>query len=179
MVTELGICESEANPLEVLIQEDLVRLKFGGSVSGIDVNTFTGVMLDYVAVAQAAVTEVAPGAFVDVNITAVEPGCLEAVLQYAPRVLEGGLDLIRSIGPILPDVIRAVTEFCGFKRAVAGGDGIENVEKDGQHISVKMRNGDNVSINQNTYNIYVGSSSALESVRETFENLERTHYSPS
>lgn len=55
------------------MQEGSVRVKFGGDISGVDINTFTRVLLDYATVVQASADEVEPAAAVSVAISGAEP----------------------------------------------------------------------------------------------------------
>ncbi|MDD6706717.1 MAG: hypothetical protein PUE29_10260 [Olsenella sp.] len=156
------------------MQEGSVRVKFGGDISGVDINTFTRVLLDYATVVQASADEVEPAAAVNVSISGAEPGCLQAVLQLTPQTIKDAIDFAMGIAPIVPEIIETANGLYRLKKDMAKHGAIDSVEgKSGDHVSVKMHDGNTFSYSKNTYNVFVNSPEASKAVNSSFETLER------
>ncbi len=155
----------------LLMQEDMVRVKFGGDLEGVDVNTFTRIMLDYALVAQEAAREVTPSTSMRVNIRAVERGCLEALLQISPEDVKGALELAKASLPLVPEIIKVATDFYHLRQEVARHGEVDSHSPSGKETVVRMRDGNTVNVDSRTYNIFVSSPDASEAVGKTFEAL--------
>lgn len=156
------------------MQEGSVRVKFGGDISGVDINTFTRVLLDYATVVQASADEVEPAAAVSVAISGAEPGCLQAVLKLTPQTIKGAIDFAMGAAPVIPEIIETANGLYRLKKDMAKHGAIESVEgRSGDHISVKMHDGNTFIYTKNVYNVFARSTDASKAVNSSFETLER------
>ncbi len=153
------------------MQEDSVRVKFDGEISGVDINTFTRVLLDYSTVVRESAQEIDQSARLSVEITGAEAGCLEAYLQLVPAIGKGLIDFAKAVAPELPDIIETASELYRLMKEISKGGGMESASLDGNTVKIIAHDGNVISVNQSTYNLYLGDGEAPTAVRRTFETL--------
>jgi hypothetical protein len=153
------------------MQDDSVKVKFDGDISGVDINTFTRVLLDYSTVIQESALEIDPSARLSIEITGAGHGCLEAFLHLAPTVGKGLIDTVKSVAPELPEIIDAASELYDLMHKVSKLGGVESTSSDGKTVTVRAKNGNVINVSQTTYKIYAGNGDAPTAVRKTFETL--------
>lgn len=155
----------------MFMQSETVVVKFDGNISGIDVNAFAHVMLDYATVAQAAAKTIDPLARVDVSITAAEQGCLQALLQIAPTALKQAIDFTVANLPIAQEIIDTASSLYSFKKEIGRHGAVDgSKELAGGKVEVKMRDGNTTVIDNRTYNLFLNKE-ASESVNSTCKTL--------
>lgn len=153
------------------MQEDSVRVKFDGEISGVDINTFARVLLDYSTVVRESSQEIDPSVSLSVKITGAEPGCLEAYLQLIPTIGKGLLDSFKVIAPELPEIVHTTSELYKFMHQISKKGGVKSSSQEGKAINVVTGDGSTVNVSQDTYNIYLRDGEAPAAVRKTFEAL--------
>ena len=149
-----------------------VTIEFGGPIEEVSVGAFAATLFGYATVAQEAAKLVNPSATVDVNVRAVRPGCVSADLAVVTSLMDALRNIAGFIAPIAPDIVATVAAFYQFKRDVARGGGIKEIQNGNSGVTVVTNNGSPVTINQTTYNLYSSSPKASKAVSETFSQLD-------
>lgn len=149
-----------------------VSFKFGGDIEDVDIQTFTGVMLDYAEVVRASSRVIDPNARIDIRISAVNPDCLEAVLALAK---EGFGALIANTGDAVAYLANVVTVAGGvytlFRWSSKHG-GVSATEPKNGDTEVVARDGERTVVSHSVADA-CRDPSVKDSVRGTFRRLER------
>lgn len=155
------------------MEQQSVTVKFGGNINGVDVDTFTRTMLAYAAVARAAIADVDASRGIDVQIGATRPGCLEVTLNLTADIAKGLFDLASAAAPILPDIVRTVSEYYRLMKFLGenGSPKTTTIKGDGESTVITAGDNASITINRNTYNIYTGNPSAAKAVSASFKEL--------
>ena len=93
----------------IVMDRRSVVFKFEGDVEEISVETFTQAVMGYSHLVQIAAKELDPNMRVDVNISAIRPGCLEAVMSAIANGLPGLLAGVAGVAGDLAPILEAVT----------------------------------------------------------------------
>lgn len=153
------------------MQKETVVLKFDGEITGVEVNAFAHVMIDYATVAQAAAKTIDPLAAVDVDITAAERGCLQAVLQISPTTMKDAIDFAAANLPIALQVIETASSLYSLKKEIGKHGPVDSVSKDPSSIyTLKMHDGNTTVIDNRTFNLY-SDPNASGAVNRSFKEL--------
>lgn len=155
------------------MERQTVKVKFGGEITGVDVDTFTRTVLAYAAVARAAISGIDASRGLDVQIGSTQPGCLEVSLNLTADIARGLFDLVSAAAPVLPDVVQTIAEYYRLTKFLGenGAPKTTTIKGDGESTVITAGNNATITINRNTYNIYTGSPSIGKAVAASFKEL--------
>lgn len=157
-----------------IMERESVIVKFGGNISGVDVNTFTRTVLAYSAVARAACEKVDASKQLDIQIGSTSPGCLEVTLNITADIIQGMLDIAAASAPVLPSVINTAAEYYRLTKFLGtnGSPRTTTIDGDGESTRITAGNGSTITINRNTYSIYTDRPDVAKSIAGSFKELE-------
>ncbi len=157
----------------IVMEKRGVVFKFEGEVEEISVETFTQAVLGYAQLVQATAQEVDPNMRVDVRISAIRPGCIEAVMSAIatdlPGLLAGAVGVAGSLGTVFATVkgyleLRKFLGKNGAPTEIKKADGGENL--------VMTQNGGSMTVNNYVLNVD-GSEAAAKAAASLFTTLVR------
>ena len=129
------------------MEERTVKVKFGGDIDGVSVETFTAVLLGYTRALTATAKEIDPNLVLDVEITATQPGCLEAILKAAVTDLPGLLASITQLSDQIRPVVETLNGCMELRRFLGKNGAPKEIERNGDGYKVIAQNGSNVTVN--------------------------------
>ena len=155
----------------IVMDRRSVVFKFEGDVEEISVETFTQAVMGYSHLVQIAAKELDPNMRVDVNISAIRPGCLEAVMSAIANGLPGLLAGVAGVAGDLAPILEAVTGYLELKKFLASNGAPTKIEQRGEVNVVMTQNGGTMNVTNNVIKID-GSAEAAKTLQGLFSSLD-------
>lgn len=156
-----------------IVERQTLTVEFGGETESVDIDAFMNVMAGYSRTLRSAGTIVAPDKSVNISISAVKPGCVSVDMQVAVGFLGALTSVVSPLVPMLPDIVKATSEYWKLKKFLAKNGQPKSVERTGDgNITITADGGATVTVVSNAV-ILAGDKQANKAFNDAFAALER------
>lgn len=155
----------------IVMDRRSVVFKFEGDVEEISVETFTQAVMGYSHLVQIVAKELDPNMRVDVNISAIRPGCIEAVMNAIANGLPGLLAGVAGVAGDLAPIFDAVTGYLELKKFLASNGAPTRIDRNGDVNIIVTQSGGTMNVTNNVIKVD-GSVEAARTLQGLFSSLD-------
>lgn len=161
----------EANAVDTDLKDDF-KIRFDGDQNQIDANTFVNYLVHFNTIVQELNRELAPERRIKVKITALEKGSFIVGVELQSVIDQIKLILDPKTVEYLGDILTVLTGLVALKAALKGNKP-EQVKQDKDSVTITGADGQVVTVNNFTYNVYITNPTISQALTKQFEALEQ------